>query len=133
MLYDEHSEMLTLVDFGYPLGQESPATASSPLVISLGNLIGSTVFQSAKPNEFTRLRQHSQAIELCADVVTAVIESRDVAPDELARAARAAYNRAAHDGPWFRRLWYLSAAPLVARRLVVGHATFTAWPRRMKT
>jgi hypothetical protein len=97
-----------------------PAPTASPLEVSLGNLIGSTVFQSARPTWVTRRRQHRQAGALCASLVEGVLASNPVDVGRLAVAARAAYLRSAAPGAWYRRLWYASMGPLVAHRARVG-------------
>ncbi|PZS11780.1 MAG: hypothetical protein DLM64_06035 [Solirubrobacterales bacterium] len=127
MLYDEASRTLTFVDLGVPPHYRMPVNRSA-IGVSLGNLIGSTIFHSARPREFFRHRQQRQAVELCAAVVSRVLQSHPQVSAELPACARAAYERPARLG-WHRHLWYATIGRLVARRIVVGQQAFSvrAW------
>jgi hypothetical protein len=125
MLYDERANALAFVDLGVPERSEAPPAGASAVEISLGNLIGAAIFESAKPNEMVHRRQHRQACALCADVAAGVADADRLDPEALADCARAAYTRAAHHGPAYRRLWYGVIGPLVARHVIVAGQRIT--------
>ena len=130
MLFDEPSGTLTFLDFGIPPGDEAPAAEHTARAVSLGNLVGSTIFQSARPGWVRHRRQHRQALALCAAIVEAAAAGAPQPPGagELARFARAAYVRSAWQGSVRRRLWYVVAAPLVGGRVRVGQQSHRPWP-----
>jgi hypothetical protein len=121
MLYDEASWTVTFLDVGLPDGGGNAAPNATALEVSLGNLVGSTMFQSARPKWILALRQHLQAAELCAAVVADVMEldATAVSPEGLRDAANAAYARSAFKGGRLRVAWYASAGRLLVRRPVI--------------
>lgn len=133
MLYDEASGTLTFLDFDLPEELERPATHVRPVDAAVGNLVGSTAFQSARPGWLRRRRQHRQATALCEQIVDRLVAEGSVEAHDAMGAARAAYLRSAAAGPWFRQAWYAVAAPIVARPVRVGgDQRFRArpfWPR----
>ena len=126
MLFDERSGTLTFLDFGIPPGDDAPAAERTALAVSLGNLVGSTIFQSARPGWVRHRRQHRQALALCAAIVEAAAQSPGAG--DVARFARAAYLRSAWQGSMRRRLWYVVAAPLIGGRVRVGDQSHRPWP-----
>ncbi|MDQ3432302.1 MAG: aminoglycoside phosphotransferase family protein [Actinomycetota bacterium] len=117
MIYEPRTGVVSFLDFGMPNRPWSPAdlAALSPLEISLGNLIGSSMFESLRPRCWFRLRQHRQALALCWAVVERVSRldhaagaagTGDVSADGVQRAAHLAFDRAAFTGAWYRQLWY---------------------------
>jgi hypothetical protein len=137
MLYDGASGVVAFLDFDLPAELAGSRPAGSPLEVSLGNLIGSTVFQSARPGWVLRRRQHRQAAALSGRVVELALASAPVDIERLAGSSRAAYERLAAQGRWYRRLWFASVAPLVARRVRVGGRVLATarpfWPRTAAT
>ena len=133
MLYDEASGTLTFLDFDLPEELRRPATHLRPVDATVGNLVGSTVFQSARPTWLRRRRQHRQATTLCVLIVDRLVADGSVEVDGIIGAARAAYLRSAAAGPWFRQVWYAVIAPAVARQVRLGgDERFRArpfWPR----
>lgn len=120
MFYDRSINVVTFVDFGFPYpNEELPAGLRrlTPLEVSVGNLIGSSVFESARPRIAHRRLQHRQALLLASLVAhhPAVVASGAVSPAGLLSAARVAYDRPAYRGGWYRRLWYRTAGGVLAR------------------
>ncbi|MGI8413879.1 MAG: hypothetical protein ACR2QA_15595 [Solirubrobacteraceae bacterium] len=124
MLYDETSGTLTFLDLGLPPYYRT-LVGRSALGISLGNLIGSTIFHSARPREFFRCRAQGQAVALCAEIAVLVLRSHPTVAAELPVCVSAAYARPAQTGRWHRRLWYAVVAPLVARPVILGRQAFS--------
>lgn len=132
MLYDEDSGTLALVDLGIPDGRAS-SYGVSPYDASLGNLVASTIFQSARPRWIVHRRQHERACALCADAVMAVARSErpSVTIKGVQDSARAIYDELAFAAPASRRIWYASLGYLVARRISTDGVTFSPshrWP-----
>jgi hypothetical protein len=130
MLYDPLSRTLTFVDLGLPPRSFS-APPVSPHDASLGNLIGSTIFESARPQWLRRQRQHRQSSLLCAAIVGSFLDAGHpgVTRRGLCEAGRAAYERYAFPGAWSRRMWYGSVGYLVAKRITVADLVFSPSPR----
>lgn len=128
VLYDENAATLTFLDFGIPPFSGMSPPQRSPLAITLGNLIGSTIFQSTRPKWLWRIGQQRQAIALCSEVTRRAVPRDDPTwqMSELAQAANAAFRRSADQGPWYRRLWFRLAARTFARRVSVDGVSFTA-------
>jgi SAM-dependent methyltransferase len=129
MLYDEHTGELGFVDLGYPDGAR-PIGDDSPLAASLGNLIGSTVFQSARPGWVHKRRQRQQAAVMCAATVrsAAATGSPATTVNDLAKSARQVYQRNAFGGSWLRSLWYATAGYALASRISIGETRFGPVP-----
>jgi len=127
MLYDAGSRSLVLVDFGAPDHLVVTGDDALPLASSLGNLIGSTIFQSARPKWLLARRQHRQAVDLAATIVRRVFAAggAEVPTGILRDRADAAYRRCAFRGGWARTAWYETAGYMVARRLRVVDLTFS--------
>ncbi|MGI8775848.1 MAG: hypothetical protein ACR2LJ_00315 [Acidimicrobiales bacterium] len=132
MLYDAGSRSLVLVDFGLPDHKAVVVDDALPLVTSLGNLIGSTIFQSARPKWLLARRQHRQAVELAATIVHDVVATAgaEIPSEVLRQRAGAAYRRSAFQAGWARTAWYSTAGYMVARRLRVVDLTFSPTRRR---
>jgi hypothetical protein len=133
MLYDPLSRTLTFLDFGFPEGSVS-APPVSPHDASLGNLIGSTIFESARPKWLRHQRQHRQSSLLCAAIVESFVDAGHpgVTRTGLWEASRAAYERSAFPGAWSRRVWYGSVGYLLARRITVADIVFSPSPRPLR-
>lgn len=131
MLFDEASEGLTFLDLGPPDGGHPPPPGSPALELTLGNLIGSTVFQSARPRWALASRQHRQAVALCSRIVERVdrFEGRALAPGDLHACAVAAYQRCAFKEGWAGWIWYRSVGYFLARRPRILGLRFSP-PRR---
>ncbi len=118
MLLDDASGVLTFVDLGRPDRSSPPPAGASALEVTLGNLVGSTMFQSARPKWLCAVRQHRQAVRLCTAIVARAADHQGEAPSAhgLQACAVAAYERSAFTGGWAARLWYSSVGWAVARR-----------------
>jgi hypothetical protein len=127
MLYDAGSRSVVLVDFGLPDHGTVAVDDALPVASSLGNLIGSTIFQSARPKWLLARRQHRQAIDLAATIVHRVLAmaAAETSLQALHQRADAAYRRCAFGGGRVRRGWYGTAGYVLARRLRVDGLTFS--------
>jgi hypothetical protein len=130
MLFDSASATLAFVDLGAPDDGTDGRASGPPLEVSLGNLLGSTVFQSARPKWLVHRRQHRQAADLCGAVVRRLAGAgAGLSVEDIVPFARDAYARSAFGGGWSRRIWYGSIGYLVARRPEIAGVRFTP-PRR---
>lgn len=120
MIYDRSSEMVTFIDFGLPYPtEEMPMRlqALTPLEVTLGNLIGSSVFVSARPGSLHHRLRRRQALLLWRLVThrLLLLAPGALTPGGLLAAAQVAYERPASQGRWYRRLWYRTAGSALAR------------------
>jgi SAM-dependent methyltransferase len=132
MLFDEPSATVAFIDLGRPHGSDEAASETLPLDASLGNLVGSTIFQSARPKWLFRREQHRQAVQLCTAIVERVAGA---APEQVSavgirQVAEDTYRRCAFQGNWPKQLWYLTGGYVVARRMQLRGARFGPVYRR---
>jgi hypothetical protein len=125
MLYDRDAATLTFVDLGAPQDAVAPAAGLSDHEVMAGDLLGSVIFQSARPGHALHRRRHAQTSALAAAVVRALraTGAGPVRDAEVARAARAAYRRCALGRSGRRSAWYLTAGYVLGRRVRLEHAT----------
>jgi hypothetical protein len=129
MLYDPVNQVVAFVDFGVPKRLEESLHQFrdlSPFEISLGNLVAGTVFESARPRSFYRLRQHRQALRLCSALLERALDGHagEVKLRNVRRAANIAYMASVYWGPALRQGWYRLLGPVLARRLMVRDVVF---------
>lgn len=120
MFYDRSSDMVTFIDFGLPYPTEEVPMrlqALTDLEVTLGNLIGSTVFASARPGSLRQRLRRRQALRLCRLVThrLVLLAPGEFTPGGLSAGAQVAYERPASQGRWYRRLWYRTAGSVLAR------------------
>ena len=134
MLYDEGSATVGFVDLGLPEGGTTDSSGLTPIDVSLGNLIGSTIFQSARPKWLIQRRQRRQAAQLCRSIVRGAGErSADkVRMDGIRRTAQDTYGRCAFGGDRVKRLWYSSVGYVLATRMRIEGTWFGPTPRRQR-
>jgi hypothetical protein len=106
---------LAFVDFGVPrelAGVLDELNRRNPIEVSLGNLVGSTVFEAMRPRSARVPRERrAQSFALARAVVAALVASHDVVtPAGVAVVARVGYRRSAHRGGVGRRAWYMARA-----------------------
>lgn len=135
MLYDPASATLTFVDLGAPQDATAPAPGLSDYEVMAGDLLGSVLFQSARPGHAPRRRQHTETSALAAAVVAALraAGARPLRDAEVVRAAQATYRRCAFGRGSRRTAWYATAGYLLGRRISLGDATaapLAAWQVR---
>jgi hypothetical protein len=106
--------------------------AASPYEATLGNLTGSTVFQSARPKYVRERTQRRQEKELCTRVLELFFgaPSPKATPAGVAAFAREAYERCALRAALSRRVWYRSVGYVAAVRIRAGGQTFGPVLRR---
>lgn len=113
---DPATGRVALLDFGIP---EHFADASwipgSPLDVSIGNLLGSTIFEAARPYQLFRTRQRRQSALVCRHVIASFSGTVDMSGVE--RATRLTYTRCANQGGRLRRLWYRTGGAVAARAM----------------
>jgi hypothetical protein len=119
VLHDATTGVLTFVDLGLPQDWRPPAPAHTPLEVSLGQLLGSVVFETARPVHVARRHLRRQIGDLAVGVVAAVVASGEaVRHDHLAHATRDAYLRATfHRRIPSRTAWYATVGYARGRRL----------------
>jgi len=125
VLFDPLDATLTFVDLGAPQDAVAPETGLSPYEVTAGDLLGSVIFQSARPGRLRHRRQHAETAALAAAVVRALEGAGGVPlrPAELGRAAEAAYRRCAFGRSRRRSAWYATAGYALGRRVRIGPAT----------
>ncbi len=126
VLFDPASDSLIFVDFGLPDHKGPSPPGSTALEISLGNLLGSTVFQSARPRWVLQRRQHREAADLCTAIVDQVMMDvgESISMERMLVEATGAYRRSAFPGRGSRQAWYSTVGYLVGRRLRIGEVAF---------
>jgi hypothetical protein len=121
MFYAEEERLVTLLDFGIPrlyLPVMAELVQLPPLEVSLGSLVASSVFESARPKHLRRQREHRRAPILAALVLARVQDLRSVdavRPDVVVHVARTAYRLASGHGGVARRVWYRTCGRAFAR------------------
>jgi surface antigen len=125
VLFDPVDATLTFVDLGAPQDAVAPAAGLSPYEVTAGDLLGSVIFQSARPGRLHHRRQHAETAALAAALVHALQGNDGVQlrPAELARAAEAAYRRCAFGRSRRRSAWYATAGYALGRRVRTGSVT----------
>ena len=120
--------LLVLLDFGIPLPEpfeESMVRLYTPIEVSLGNLVCSTVFESARPLHWFRARQHRQAGRLVSAVLRAFSDGEGGEPVSMVTvrsAFRARYAAVAYGGSQASFAWYSTVGFVLARDLSMALA-----------
>lgn len=131
MLYDAAGGRLTFVDLGLPQDALPPDPRASAYEITMGNFLGSVVFQTARPKYLLNRRQHRSTVMLASAVVAALARDgeAEMRPAHLVGAARAAYLRCTFGrGSVRRSAWYGTVGYALGRRMRLGEATFGPIP-----
>lgn len=134
LLYDGVTQTVGFIDLGAPDGDEVLGAAVLPLEASLGNLVGSVIFQSARPRWLLRRRQHRQAAQACAAVISRIAAryGAELSMDQLRQAAEMAFRRCAYRGV-LQRVWYATLGFVVATRLdLLGNQFAPVLPTRRR-
>lgn len=120
MFYDRSRDLVTFIDFGVPVLYE-PAMRelrSIPAVeVSLGGLVASSVFESARPRYLYRRREHGNAPALAGRVLRQVLEhpaGHRVSAEGVLDVARTTYALASRGGGRARRTWYGTVGSVLA-------------------
>ncbi|KRE32491.1 hypothetical protein ASG82_23660 [Mycobacterium sp. Soil538] len=117
MTYEPAEGRVWFFDFGIPSTFAPDLVArllqQAPLDVSVGNLLGSTVFEATRPRTMLQRRRHRQSF-LLADAVRAQLP---VAPAEVRRVARVVCDAAAAHGDWTAMAWYRSIGRLIGLRM----------------
>ena len=115
---DAATNTLAFVDFGVPAELEGALPmldGHDPLEVSLGNLVGSTVFEAARPRSVRLPRANrAQSFHLAREVVDSFMGST-VTSSGVAAVARLSYRQSARRGSLPRRLWYLARGDLAGQ------------------
>jgi hypothetical protein len=125
ILYDAGAGTLTFVDLGPPQDAVAPERGLSDYEITVGDLLGSVIFQSARPQYALARRRHAETVALAVAVVRALraAGAQPLRDAELVRAGRAAYRRCAFGRSVRRSAWYATAGRVLGRRIALGEAT----------
>jgi len=125
LLWDDGAATLAFVDFGPPQDAVAPAPGLSPYEVSAGDMLGSVVFQSARPRHALDRGRHARSVALAVAVVRA-LRAAGAGPlrdGELAAATSAAYRRCALGRNARRTAWYATAGYALGRRIALGSVT----------
>jgi hypothetical protein len=108
--------VLTFVDFGPPQDYEVPPGSETAYETSVGNLLASLVFESARPRSFLHRRMHRQGAVVATALVHALREAgRPLREDLLIASARRAYRRSTFGRRSLTRTaWYATAGRAIA-------------------
>jgi hypothetical protein len=128
------SGSLAFLDLGVPQDAAPPADDESPYESSVGNLLASLVFESARPKRFLRRRLHQQSVRVAAALVSTLLEGGvRLRTGPLLAAARRAYLRSTFDrGGVVRTAWYATVGWVAGRRVGLPGACFgpvATWDR----
>lgn len=122
MLVTPRRHAVVLVDFDIPDPVDvrlELLRGISPIDVTLGNLLGSTIFNATRPNQLAYLRLRRQSVALAAATIAACGELQgEAAPAvdarAVAQAARACLTLSGHYGSVMRRGWYRTAGRVLA-------------------
>ncbi len=131
LLWHGPSGELAFVDLGAPQDAVASAPGLSPYEISAGDLLGSVVFQSARPRHALERRRHARSAALAVAVVRA-LRAGGAGPlrdRELAAATATAYRRCAFGRSARRNAWYATAGYALGRRIALDSLTVGPVPR----
>ena len=124
MFYDPVDHQVTFIDFGVP-ELYTPVldefSSVQPLEVSLGGMVASSIFESARPKYVTRQREHRQAPALAEAVLRRCQETAlpgVLSMDRVMSVARTAYGLASSGGGVLRESWYRFGGPLLANPTV---------------
>jgi hypothetical protein len=121
MFYDPESRVVTFLDFAVPrlyLPALDSFMRHSPLEISMGSLLASSIFEAARPKRMSRLREHRRAYRLAIATLDDLLQNADglvLTTAGARQAALTAYGLATGYGSLARRNWYRYMGPLLAR------------------
>jgi hypothetical protein len=117
MTYEPAAGRVWFFDFGIPSNFPPDLVGRlrelPPLDVSVGNLLGSTVFEASRPRTVLQRRRHRQSFLVAEAVRTRL----PVEPAAVGWVARAAWDAAAADGGPLASAWYRSAGGLVGLRM----------------
>lgn len=125
---------LAFCDVGLPDGAVPPLDATGAAEVSVGNLLASLLFDSARPGWFWRRRVHRQSAVLAAALVAGFADAgRPLDPDALRAATDQAYRRITFDrrSP-LRTAWYATAGRLLGIRLRTSAGVLRPAPYRRR-
>jgi hypothetical protein len=117
MFYDVDSGVVTFLDFGIPTIYEprlEELNRFSPVEVSIGGLVASSIFEAGRPIRMSRRLEHRQAPRLSAAVARMAI-ARGADPGGIRAVAKLTYGLASSHGGPTRRAWYATAGRCLAR------------------
>lgn len=132
LLYAPEAGIVTFVDLGAPQDAGPRLPGASPFELTAGDLLGSVIFDSARPSCAFPRRRHTDAIALSTGVVKALpgCGAAPLREEQVARAARAAFARCALGRGARHDLWFATVGYLLARRIALGSVSagpLTPW------
>ena len=126
VLYDSETGTVGFVDLGRPQYAPPHEPEASDYEVTLGRLLASVVFESARPQRLRRRRLHRQAAGLAVDLVGLVqANGHTVRTASLLRVARDTYARNTFGRRSLTRsVWYATIGWALGQRVAVGGQTF---------
>jgi hypothetical protein len=130
MLYDPSAGEVTFLDFAVPehlVAARERLDRLSPVEVSLGNLMGSSLFESIRPRHVLRPVAGRRTLELAARVIEVVVRSAgDLRPTAggVKEAMSIVFLESVMWGPPSHRLWYRPFRPLLVRAQPVVDTAF---------
>jgi hypothetical protein len=130
ILYDAATGLVAFIDLGLPTYWRPPRPGHSFHEVSLGTLMASVVFETARPRHVALARLHRQIGELAVDLVAAVRASGAVvrAPNLLRVAEDAYLDNTLYRGGLARTAWYATVGFALGRRLNLPDGKFAPVP-----
>ena len=130
VLYDAATGLLGFIDLGLPSYWRPPRPGLSCHEVSLGVLMASAVFETARPRHVALPRLHRQIGDLAVDLVAAVRASgAAVRTPNMVRAAEDAYlDNTLYRGDPVRTAWYATVGFALGRRITLHDGKFAPVP-----
>jgi hypothetical protein len=125
VLVDDETCELVLVDFGMPLAQRSLHGRYPPMRMSVGNFLGWSIYELARPANLPARLARAQFFLVYRAMIDALFEAGDLGLDDLPQVetvARLTYRNLTALGSPLRRGWYRIAGLLwLPRALAQAH------------
>jgi hypothetical protein len=106
---------IVLVDFGMPQAQRSLHGRYTPMRMSVGNFLGWSLYDLARPASLASRLARTQSFRLYRAMRDALLKAGDLQPEDLPQVesvARMTYGNLTRTGPVLRRAWYRMAGAL---------------------
>jgi serine/threonine protein kinase len=108
-LIDSAAGEIVLVDFGVPQAQGAQQIHHDPVLASVGNFLGWSLYELARPANLRERLARRQYLQVYGAMRDALLEAGDLASADLAEVesiARLTYDNLTTTGPAPRRAWY---------------------------
>lgn len=111
-LIDVANGELVLVDFGIPAAQRSLHGRYAPLRMSVGNFLGWSCYELARPANLAGFLARAQYLQVYRAMRDTLLNAGDLVPEDLPQVESVAlltYRNLANSGSALRRAWYRMA------------------------